>query len=121
MTFRGEAKCLKRTPMPPRPDAALMYCADVPEAPQPVDPAALIDGPADSFVPNPNRSWEQARRFAHSDLSELSDGRLWQERRQAEVLLAFLPSDDGRMRWIGERLRRLQAEQQRRRNHGRGG
>lgn len=91
-----------------------MYCADVPEASRPVDPGAFLDALAASFVPDPGRSYEQARRWEHGDLAGLSAQELWRERQRAAFLAAWLPEGDART-WCEGRLRAVEGEQRRRR------
>ncbi len=76
---------------------------------------------ANYSVPDPLRSYEEARRFEHLDLPELDDLALWQERRRIELALAFVPESAGRIcLWLAQRLGAIRREQLRRRSLGDG-
>lgn len=101
-------------PMAPRPDTAFMYCADVPEAPLPVDLRAVFDALAAGFVPDPGRSYEQAQRYEHGDLAGLNEQELWREKQRAAFCAAWLPEGHART-WSEGRLSAVDGEQRRRR------
>jgi hypothetical protein len=67
-------------------------------------------------VPDPRESYEQAIRFEHRDLPELSEFELWQEEELAKWALARTPGrDEFKCRWILERLAAVRWERQLRR------
>ena len=88
------------------------------DQPQRVTMKDILDALARAFIPDPMRSFEEARRAAHEDLAELDGQELWREKQRALLLAALLPADD-RRDWAEQRLKAALAEQQRRRVHGR--
>jgi hypothetical protein len=80
------------------------------------------------LIPNPFDSEDQARRFHHHDLHQLSPGELWSEvlmlevalaarvaqRVRAQILVGWPEVIDDRA-WLVARIRALRREQQRRR------
>ena len=103
-----------RDPLP-RSGADLASCEDRERV---LSPEAILDALASKFVPDPMRSFEEARRFAHEDLAELDGRELWAERQRAGFLLAWL-SDGAEREWVQERLSAVAAEEKRRVHHGR--
>ncbi len=61
-------------------------------------------------VPDRFRSFEEALRFEHLDLTELEDLELWQEERRVELALAFADRSQGETRWLLERLGAIRSE-----------
>ncbi len=88
------------------------WCAE-PEPPA-GDPVAW----ARQMVPDPGRSWEQALRWRHADLPDMTAQDLWRERQRAAFMAAWLPEGEGRT-WSEQRLRAVANEEQRRKGrHG---
>jgi hypothetical protein len=69
-------------------------------------------------IPDPLKSWEEAQRFEHLDLSGLDHLALWQERRRVEIALAFVTKESDCI-WLVERLAAIRSAQRHQRESGR--
>jgi hypothetical protein len=62
-------------------------------------------------IPRQNTSAEQAEKYAHADLSKLSEVELWREEKRLEFVLAW---EDRAHPWLWERLSRVKGERAKR-------